>query len=110
MRHFAAELEERGWRVDYRRLDDPENAGSLAGEVSNAVKRLIPERVILTHPGEWRVLDALRTLGGEIEPPLDILPDNRFIASIEEFADGREAARNCGWNISIATCAARRAC
>lgn len=34
MRHFALELENAGWRVAYTRLDDPNNAGSLEGEVA----------------------------------------------------------------------------
>ncbi len=34
MRHFASELEEERVRVRYVQLDDPENRGDLAGEVS----------------------------------------------------------------------------
>ena len=33
MRHFAAELRERGFTVDYTTLDDGDNAGDLTGEV-----------------------------------------------------------------------------
>src|SRR3712207_4859537 len=39
MRHFAAELRERGFTVDYVRLDDPENRGSFTDEVGRAVGR-----------------------------------------------------------------------
>ncbi len=96
MRHFAADLETRGWRVEYRKLDDPSNAGSLCGEVGASVARLRPQRVIVAHPGEWRVLDALRTLGEDLPVPLDIVADDRFIASIGEFASwaqGRKQLR-----------------
>ncbi|MFN3891493.1 MAG: cryptochrome/photolyase family protein [Beijerinckiaceae bacterium] len=86
MRHFAHELEGLGWRVDYRKIDDAGNAGSLAGEVARAAAWHRPERVILTHPGEWRVLDAMLTAREELPAPLDILPDDRFVASIAEFA------------------------
>ena len=33
MRHFAEELRADGWQVDYVRLDDPGNSGTLGGEV-----------------------------------------------------------------------------
>ena len=96
MRHFAAELETLGWRVEYRRLDDPANTGSLAGELASAIARLRPQRAIVTHPGEWRVLDAILGLREETPVPVDILEDERFIASGSEFAawaQGRKQLR-----------------
>jgi deoxyribodipyrimidine photolyase-related protein len=36
MRKFAAALEAEGWRVRYTRLDDPDNAGSIPGELLRA--------------------------------------------------------------------------
>ena len=36
MRHFAAELRDAGWSVDYTNLGDPENAGSFTGEVARS--------------------------------------------------------------------------
>ena len=38
MRHFAQALRERGWRVRYVHLDDPQNTGSLAGELARALR------------------------------------------------------------------------
>lgn len=96
MRHFARELEDLGWRVDYRRLDCADNAGSLAGELRLAIARHRPKRIVLTHPGEWRVLDALLAAREESPVPLDILADDRFLASIEDFAEwasGRKQLR-----------------
>jgi len=51
MRHFADELRELGWRVEYVALDDPANSGSLTGEVARAVARLGAGRVVATMPG-----------------------------------------------------------
>ncbi|MBM3589678.1 MAG: cryptochrome/photolyase family protein, partial [Alphaproteobacteria bacterium] len=59
MRHFARALEARGVAVDYIRLDDPANTQSFAGEVARAVTRHRPQRIIATHPGEWRVLQDM---------------------------------------------------
>ncbi|MEO0698497.1 MAG: cryptochrome/photolyase family protein, partial [Pseudomonadota bacterium] len=45
MRHFAADLREAGWRVDYVRLDDEHNAGSFTGEVARAIERHSPSAI-----------------------------------------------------------------
>jgi deoxyribodipyrimidine photolyase-related protein len=94
MRHFAAELRETGWVVDYVRLDDADNSGSLVGEVLRAADQHGVSQVRVTEPGEWRVLQDLQVLDTAID--LEILPDDRFIASHAEFeswAEGRKALR-----------------
>jgi deoxyribodipyrimidine photolyase-related protein len=55
MRHFGQELTDAGWQVDYVKLDDDGNAGSLKGEVERAIKRHGAEQVRLTEAGEWRL-------------------------------------------------------
>ena len=52
MRHFAEELRQAGWRVDYVCLDDPENSGSFIGEVACAVARHQPSSIRIVEPGE----------------------------------------------------------
>ena len=49
MRHFARELEDLGWRVDYRKLDDADNAGSFTGELARAVARHRPKQIGRAH-------------------------------------------------------------
>jgi deoxyribodipyrimidine photolyase-related protein len=96
MRHFAEELREAGWTVDYVKLDDPDNQGSFTAQVKRAVKALKPERVIVTNAGEWRVAEMFKGWQMEFGIPVDILPDTRFIAAIPEFldwADGRKQLR-----------------
>lgn len=94
MRHFADELRDLGWVVDYVTLDDPANAGSLSGEVLRAAQRHGAIRLRVTEAGEWRVLDEIRALDAVLD--LEILPDSRFVASHAEFdawAKGRKALR-----------------
>ncbi len=86
MRHHADALRDAGWRVDYVRLDDPDNSGSFTGEVARAIARHAPDRIVVTAAGEWRVaamIDSWETLFGI---PVDVRPDTRFIATLDEFA------------------------
>ena len=96
MRHFADELRGLGWRVAYTKFDDQGNAGSFSGEVARAVADYGPERLVVTEPGEWRVLEAVRSWSRRLRIPVDIVPDHRFISPITEFAEwvnGRKQLR-----------------
>jgi deoxyribodipyrimidine photolyase-related protein len=85
MRHFADALRAEGIAVDYVRLDDPANTGSLTGEVARAARRHGATRVIVTEPGEWRVLSAMRGWETALGVPVDIRGDDRFFASRADF-------------------------
>lgn len=96
MRHFAESLREDGYNVRYTKLDDTNNAGSFRGEVERAVKDMKPEKIIVTHPGEYRVLAGMQTWQDDLNTPVEILDDNRFLATLDEFADwadGRKELR-----------------
>lgn len=96
MRHHAAALGEKGWSVDYVRLDDPDNAGSFTGEIARAIERHDPTRIVVTEAGEWRVqamLEAWETIFGI---PVSIRSDTRFLCSHDRFkawADDRRELR-----------------
>lgn len=95
MRHFAENLRSRGFSVDYIRLDDPANTGSLDGELARARTRLAAERILLTEPGEWRLLERFRQRQDDW-PELELCPDTRFFCSSERFArwaEGRKQLR-----------------
>ena len=96
MRHFAQELRQAGWTVDYVKLDDPGNTGSFGGEVARACARLAPQRLLVTEPGEWRVLEEIRAWRAALGVPVDILTDTRFFCQLSEFrtwAEGRRQLR-----------------
>jgi deoxyribodipyrimidine photolyase-related protein len=96
MRHFAEELRTLGWSVDYVTLDAPENSGGFTGEIERAVKRLRPDKILVTEPGEWRVREAMETWEQAFNIPVEVLEDDRFIAAHSEFrswAEGRKQLR-----------------
>jgi deoxyribodipyrimidine photolyase-related protein len=96
MRHFAEELREAGWSVNYVKLDDPKNSGSLVGEIERAVKNHGCDRVLVTEPGEWRLRKILQELSNRLPVPFTVLEDDRFLCTPSEFADwadGRKQLR-----------------
>ena len=86
MRHFAQHLRERAWPVHYTCLDDPDNLGSLAGELDRAIRELQPQQLAVTAPGEWRVLQDLRRVAQAHERVLEVHDDNHFLSTVRDFA------------------------
>jgi deoxyribodipyrimidine photolyase-related protein len=100
MRHFAAELRERGLPLQYTRLDDAANTGTLAGELQRAIQHLQPQRLVLSAPGDWRVLQALRAMAAQAGLPLDLRDDTHFFSTVRDFAahaKGRKQLRLEYW-------------
>lgn len=96
MRHFAAELAARGVRVRYVELDTPDNTGSFTGEVRRAIEALQPSRLVVTEPGEYRVLEMMKQWQASLDIPVEILSDDRFLATHQDFArwaDGKKQLR-----------------
>ena len=94
MRHFAQRLREDGTTVDYVQLDDPANTQDFASEVARAAARRAPETIVVTEPGEWRVLRDMRVWEETIGRPVEIRADTRFFATRADFrrwADGRQS-------------------
>lgn len=84
MRHFANELTERDWRVEYRALDREADA-SLATGLIAAISSQQPKSVIVVEPGDLRVWDTLRNACASAKCPLELRVDRHFLCSIEEF-------------------------
>lgn len=96
MRHFAEELKDKGYTVHYTKLDDENNAGSFKGEVERALKTENFDRVIVTHPGEYRVLKVMQSWEKDFNIPVEIREDTRFLCSPYDFAkwaEGRKQLR-----------------
>lgn len=96
MRHFSAELADQGLTVRYVRYDDPGNAGSLLGEVARAIGENEIEEVIITTPGEYRLLDDIACWTETLGVDVTIRKDDRFLCAASEFAtwaEGRKQLR-----------------
>ena len=96
MRHFAADLRQKDWHVIYSAIDARDNVGTLAGELNKAIANTRPTKLIMTAPGDWRVLQSLRSVASAHGLPLDIRDDTHFFSTVRDFtqhAAGRKQLR-----------------
>lgn len=92
MRHCAERLRSDGWTVHYTPLDDPQNSHSISGELMRRAAETGATEVLVTQPGEWRLIQELEALPLKVT----ILPDDRFLSTPAEFsqwAEGRKQLR-----------------
>lgn len=96
MRHFAKELTEKGYQLAYTKYTNEHNQGSLFAEVQRLCEQQHIDKVVLTHPGEYRVLEDMQSWQDKLGIHVEIRQDDRFLASLEEFsnwAEGRKQLR-----------------
>lgn len=86
MRHFAQDVRQRGWPLLYRALGDADNRGKLSLELTAAIESLRPQGLVMTAPGDWRVLQAIRSVAGAHGLPLDVREDRHFYSTVRDFA------------------------
>ena len=96
MRHYAEELRDQGWMVDYVPLDDEGNSGNFTGEVKRAISRHHVTAVHITEASEYRVMEMIDGWKQAFDVPVTIHPDNRFIcdhSTFDKWAKGRKTFR-----------------
>ena len=96
MRHFAADLRAEDLPLDYTALTVDGPASSLSALLATALAEHRPQRVVLTWPGDHRVLLALQATAAAAGVPLDLREDRHFLCSRAEFAahaQGRKGLR-----------------
>ncbi len=92
MRHFASRLRDAGFVVHYYAYE--EGLQSLQEAAARALRASGATELVCCEPGEWRLLQDIRTW--QLEAPLTLLEDDRFLASHATFAawaDGRKQLR-----------------
>lgn len=96
MRHFADELKRDGYKVEYQHYDQPNAAASFKELVKTAVRIHAPEKIIVTEPGERRLISDMKGWEKQLGLEVEIRDDVRFICSHTEFqnwVEGRKSLR-----------------
>ena len=86
MRGFAKRLRAEGVEVRYVGFEDAGNTGSLLGEVRAALAARDYDRVIVTAPGEYRLMEAFETFAATSTVPFVIRDDDRYLCTPINFA------------------------
>jgi deoxyribodipyrimidine photolyase-related protein len=100
MRHFAQSLINDKLSLTYSYLEDLDNSQTLEGELLRTMARLKPSRLIMTAPGDWRVLEKFKQVSAQTGIPLEIREDRYFYPTVREFfahAKGRKQLRLEYW-------------
>lgn len=95
MRHFAIALEDKRYPVIYKKIDTNTHLKNFSAVLSDVLKTHRPEKIIVTEPSEYRVLQEVQTWH-KLDTPLEIRQDTRFLATKAQFqtwAEGRKQLR-----------------
>lgn len=84
MRHFSNELANNGYEVKYQSLDDNKDS-SFESVLQNFMSINKPEKIIVTSPSEYRVLDKVKSWSKMLSTEIEVREDTRFLCSKNEF-------------------------
>ncbi len=99
MRHFAQHLKGLGRPLHYRTLDTKSQADEplgLADALQADLARLKPHSVVMTAPGDHRVLNHIKATVQAAGLPLEVRADRHFFTTVADFAahaKGRKSLR-----------------
>ncbi len=93
MRGLAKRLKAKKIKVRYIGFEDEGNTGSLLGEVRRALAEHDFDRVVVTAPGEYRLMEDFEAFAASSNVPFVILDDDRFLCTATEFAAWAEGRR-----------------
>ena len=104
MRHFADELRNDGYNIEYIEIDDPHNTGLLKSELIKVIELYKITKIIITSPSEFNTLNEIKELQSSLTIPIEITEDDRFLCSKDEFSSWAKGKSNSEWNIFIEKC------
>lgn len=90
LRHFAAELREAGWSVDYHFLETTPVFGEA---LHRHVRRFAPDRIRILEPSDHETLDALPRWSKGAGVGFEVVPNNLFLVGRDEFRGWAGASR-----------------
>ena len=85
MRHFRLALEGCGISVRYHALDERPSFRNLSEALVKTISDDRPLRCIVTAPGDYRVLESLKSTLQQLSIPLEIRPDRSFFTEVRDF-------------------------
>lgn len=94
MRHFAQELKDEGYEVDYVSLKDPQNTQVLMTEINRAAQKHRPDKIVVTEPSDYTPLEKLKEYKKGSSIPFEILENKHFLCSKKDFRAWAKTRKN----------------
>ncbi len=85
MRHFRDDLRAQGWRVHYETADAPERSDDAAAFLRRQIAEHQPDRVCVTEPGRYSLLQAIEDVCENANVPLEVHADRHFLVTHDTF-------------------------
>ncbi|MDB2330120.1 cryptochrome/photolyase family protein [Alteromonas sp.] len=93
MRHFAQSLRDKHYNVTYVEYEDDNNQGDLLAQVKHTLENNTFDNVIVTFPGEYRLLKSMQQWENVLGLPVVIEEDDRFLSTPSDFAQWAEGKK-----------------
>lgn len=93
MRHFAQSLRDNHYNVTYVEYEDDNNQGDLLAQVKHTLENNTFDNVIVTFPGEYRLLKSMQQWENVLGLPVVIEEDDRFLSTPSDFAQWAEGKK-----------------
>lgn len=83
MRHFAKKIQKKGAKVTYIKIS--QKVPSLTDGVALVLEKNHATQIVITEPGEFRILQEIKAWGKKFKIDLEIREDSRFLISHKNF-------------------------
>ena len=96
MRHFGIEMDALGFKVNYLKLNDPNNKDSYASEILDLIGKKGIDRIIVTESSSHDEMESIKQWQGIIGLDVEIRKNDLFMCDkkeFEEWATGRKELR-----------------
>ncbi len=85
MRHFAVQVEEKGFKLHYDQLTEKSTPSSFKVSFGKIVEMYSPQKIILIEPGEYRIFQELKQMAQDYSVTFEVRRDSSFLCSIQDF-------------------------
>ena len=90
MRHYARDLREAGWQVDYYPLEEDLTFETALRKHLHKHK---PGKILLAEPNSFFEIDALTRLGRKLKVPVEMVPSTQFLLPRGDFQDWAKGSK-----------------
>lgn len=93
MRHFAAELKDKGYKVHYISYVSKNTPTSFTEAIEQVIQNHPIDKITITEAGEYRVMEEIKTWENKFNIPVTVKGDERFLCTPNEFKDWAEGRK-----------------